>query len=633
MNFILDNLVNKEHIANIVNNNKGKKIICFGAGTATYLMPRILPDGYSVEYYLDSNSRIWGIGEQGVEIRNPKSILDEVKGNFIIFIVSQHALSMRKQLDSYGLKMDEDYYDIYTICEMFFRMQKVIFQAEHLIEMVDRLPGDAFQSKVDNRKDKIGVVAACGYMGTPMIYDIGIFLLLKYNGYDAELIMDNTYTCENFTMYEGASRDIKEIIDRVLEHIRNKFPELIVHSISESMSSDLSEQDIKKVKQHAQMNVIWQKSRQNERSMTIEEDTLYQKFVHVFEYNLKNIKAFFEEHTYSVLTVSTGLHYHRGLYMYVGKQKGIRVANYDGANNDGKTSWSTDLPNGHHYDIPKLILGDFFNKEEKNWIINKAKSHFEIRRYSISDGKTLYNYQLVEDGIRNEQKWYDVIIPLNVMWDAAAIGQNLAFETETKWLIDTIHFILDSTKASIMVREHPVQIQLQKYNNASFQDLLEKEFGKNNERLKFVPYYEKLNTYTYLEHAKVILPLSSTVGLESVFLYKPIITHSNCYYSKLNFARAAKTPEEYFGYIRMALEGKIIITETEREEAFMAYYILMNSRITTQFSESNQEWLFKNLDELNNDPSVHAILDAITHDIPVPYYNLHLSYLQEKDKD
>lgn len=599
--------------------NKGKKIICFGAGSATYYVPEILPKGIKIDYFLDNNKTLWGISLNNSIVKNPNSIKKEKKGTFIILIVSQHAMSIKHQLIEFGLKENIDFYDIYTTFEKFFRMQKVAFQADRLLNFINTIPLKSLNCPTIKNK-KIGVVAACGHMGMPMFHDIALFLLLNYNGYSAELIMDNTYTCENFTMYEGASQDIKCITDEIISYLKNKFDHLIIRFIDETKKANLTIEDLNTVQKNSIINTIWQKSRQNKRSIEITEEELQQKFYNVFLNNLSNVKAFFEENKYDIITISTALHYHRGLYMWVAKLKNIRVANYDGANNDGRISWATDWPNGHHYDIPKLILENYFTEEEKQQIIKNAIIHFNKRRYAVSNGEA-YNYQLVKKG-QGEQinNWYDIIIPLNVMWDAAAIGLNHVFSTEIEWLIETITYILEYTNANIMIREHPVQVQLEKYNNGCYEELLKKHFGENS-RLKVIKYNFKLNTYEYIEHCKVVLPLSSTIGLESIFIGKPVITHSNCYYSKLNFVKAAQTKEEYFQYIKDALDETIIISSADMEEAYLAYYLLMNSRIYSCFSEAKCEWLFKSIDELNKDSSVKAILNVITNDIPIPYYN------------
>lgn len=598
----------------------GKKIICFGAGTATYLMPRILPTGYKVDYYIDSNARLWGESPLGPKICSPETVLQEEEGSYIILIVSQHALSMRKQLESYGLVLDVDYIDLFTSFEKCFRIQKVVFQAEKLIEFINKIPIKSFLDNPTQSNQKIGVVAACGFMGTPMFYDIGIFLLMRYNGYDVELIMDNTYTCENFTMYEGASSDIREITDQVINIMLKRFPQLLVKWIDESKTCELVENDIKYVERQARINTIWQKSRQNDRSMNISQNELEKKFYKVFLNNLKSIKCFFEKNSYDILTVSTALHYHRGFYMWMGECHNMRVANYDGSNNDGKTSWGTNYPNGHHYDIAKLINDNYFNEIQKQKIIELAKADFNRRRYSVSDGSN-YNYQLVASSEVINEKWSEVVIPLNVMWDAAAIGLNRVFSTEEEWLVETINYVLKNTCANIMIREHPVQMNLDKYNNANYEKLLYNNFG-DNPRIKLYKYNEKINTYDFIKNCKVVLPLSSTVGLESVFLGKPVVVHSNCYYSKLNFVKAASNKEEYFSYIRQSLDGSIAISQEMMDEAYLAYFILMNSRIKTIFSESNPEWLMKDIEELNDDITVQRILDSIGKDIPIPYVNI-----------
>lgn len=605
--------------------NKQKKIICFGAGSATYVFPRILPQKHKIDYFVDSNPRLWGTKADGIEIKDPQVLKKEKRGTFIVFIVSQHYRSMEEQLNLYGLTKGIDYYEIYSSIEKCFLIQKAAVQAEGLLEFINGIPEDMFKSVHIRSKKRIGVVALYEFNNLHVFYDIGLFLLLKYNGYMADLILDKTTKCEDFTLYDGASNDIVEIVDIVIKNIKERFKDINIFTIDDNMvTADLDELDKANIRKKAQLSTAWQKSRNINRILSMSKSLLEEKFIDVFNNNLKSIKSFFEnsQENYDVLSVCTALHFSRGLYMWMGEKYGIRVANYDSAGDDMSTTWATDYPNGHNYDIPKIILNKMLSNEENNKIIELSKSLFNNNLGSISNGVT-NSYQIVQEEVNDIQDkvWYDVIIPLNVMWDAAAIGLNDAFDTESEWIVETIQYILEKTSASIMIREHPAQLRLKRFNNESFGELIKNKFG-NNRRLRFVRYDEKINTYEYIKRCKLVLPLSSTVGIESALLGKDVIIHSKCYYSKLNFVHKAKDKEEYFSLINQCFNNTLPKKDRFLDEAWISYYLLHNRKIHTVFNETNPEWIKMSLDKLNELDDVKKIIDVICEDIPIMYVNV-----------
>ncbi|BCN32518.1 capsular polysaccharide export protein, LipB/KpsS family [Anaeromicropila herbilytica] len=611
--------VNDTYINRILNENKEKKILCFGAGSALSIMPRILPEGYKIEYFVDNNKNIWNTVYKNIRIKSPEELLMEEKNKFIILLVSQHALSISKQLDDWGFIKDKDYFDLYTSLERCFRIQKIIWNAEKMIQFIERIPENTFDKIMYKMDKRIGVIACCSYMGMPMFYDIATFLLMKLNGYNATLIMDNIYNCENFIMYDGASDDIKYIVMQVIEVLIKRFPMLDIRYIDQNQEELLGE-DIYEISRNVKINSIWQKSRLNEKTNSTSIEEYEREFFEVFYQNLKCIKFFFKHNKFDSINVSTGLHYHRWMYLWVGKQKGFRASNYDGPGQI-KTSYATNEPNGHSYDVAKVINEKWFTEEEEYKIIQLAKESFLIRKKSTLENGG-YNFQKVERS-KELDRDYEVFIPLNVMWDAAALGLEDVFTSTEEWLVETLDYLLKNSNVNIMIREHPAQHSLYKdYNNPSYESLLQDNFGKNP-RIYYVRSEEEINSYQMISKAKVVLPISSTIGVEAVLLNKKVIVHTNCYYSRLSFVDKAKSKNEYYQMIIDAIaQSESNITKENIDKAYLSYILLLNNQIETSFRESCPDWYDCNLIDLSNENGVQKILKVIAEGIPACYQNV-----------
>ncbi len=600
----------------IFERNRGKKIIVFSAGTALHTVPELLPGGLEIVYFIDSNYEKWQ--KENYSVKHPEELKKEEKGTFLVLIAGQHTISMKEQLESYGLKEQEDFVDLYGKYEKAFRIAKADYQAEQMKEFVQRIPESSLKRDM-TKKTKIGIALTCTFLAPPM-YDIALFLLLKKKGYDAELIVDDCYSNENITVYEGITEDVKNIVNGVLEEVKKCFKDITIKYVSDYKKAELTEEDLKLVEEAAHANAIWQRSRKIDRVMAVSEEEWHDLCYPIYRENLQRIKGFFEKNRYDVINIFTGLHGQRYFYPVLGERKGIRVSTYDGASL--KSSWASNGRASHRMDICRVIKEDWLNTEQKNKIVEEAKKIFNRQSHLVDKVVTRESYQTGEREKITED-WFDVVIPLNVMWDAAALGRNKIFNSEFEWVSETVEFILKNTNANILVREHPAAKRLGFYNIDSFGAKL-KEQCAEEKRLYIADGYNSLNTYEYMEHCKVVIPFSSTMGIEAVLLGKQVILHAEVYYGSLQFAFKAGSKEAYFEAIKNALQTaeEFQIAEEVAEEAWLAYYLGLNYTLETDFRENMPEWLSLSLEEVEKTIGVEELCRLITDGVPICYQNI-----------
>lgn len=602
--------VDFEYIKEIINKNKGKKVYCFGGGSTTELLMEQIPE-LTVECFLDNNSELEGTYLFGVKIERPEIIKKEKKGSYVVLIVSQHVVNIGKQLDDFGLEKDIDYYDIHTPMRPYFVSMKIQKRTNRYMEFIRKIPEDMFENIPITKEEKIGVVCICEASKTLIYYAITKALLLRMDGYRVTLIIDAMSGFESYVFFPKVEKVLLESISPLLEEIKKKCADIEIQNIEINGRADLNENDIDAIKYYVPYVVKWLEGRPEQGISNIAGDCKQ-----VVEDILRNafsyVKAFFSNHEFSSIDVRTGIHRHRMAYAYIAKQNGMRVST-----SDGISLYSSDGPAAHYGDVVKLVKSEIFTTKERNAIIEMAKEDLRRRQYSTRSDKG-YNHQM--HGYDSHIKNYDVIMPLNIFWDAAALGRDDLFSNEVEWLNQTLCFLMEHTDATVMVREHPAQASAGRYEY-EFVDLKKciSCLERYKSRIFFASASDKVNTYQYLEGCKIVLPYTSTVGMEAVMLGKNVITHSKVYYSDCDIGYKAKDKDDYY----QAISHYLCHTEVESQKvnsACLSYYFFqMIVLFESKFSPQKEEWLDCTIEELFEQSSIRDILDLVGKGNPIAY--------------
>lgn len=605
--------IDVEYIESIIKDNQSKKIICFGGGTAADILMKKLFNKYEIYCFLDNNKSIHGTEIHGIEIKSPDILRELEPASFFILVVSKHVDAISKQLEGMGLKKEQDYFDIYNKFILYFRIKKFISYAQRFEKFIDRIPEGELESIPIKNTNKIGIVTISGMLQLSSWYPISQCILLRYRGYRTSLIIDSLHSFDDYIYFDGITEIALLYIKYIVEKIKEKWSSFDVLYIDDSKEEKLDNSDLNIVKKFAPVVIKWLDAQRDEVFLKDDIERI-SKAEKILQSTMKNIKKFLLNNKFDVLNVHTGIHRHRYVYTYLGKKFGIRVATYDG-NIRGTILYETDGIPGWAYDIRKLVESNFFTLEEKKKLVEMAKDNFANRRNSTS-GDEGYNFQKVKKSIYF--KPYDVIIPLNVMWDAAALGLDDVFENEIEWLKQTLRYLIDNTNSIIMIREHPVQrINTDfLYRNYRFDLPIIDEFP---DRITYVSSDADINTYQYIEHCKVVLPYASTIGLEAIMMDKPVVVHTKVYYGK--YVCKSESKEDYFERIKNCLYCTQK-NEYYKNKVYLAYLFQMYHSIKTKWSECFDIWLDYRLDELNKMEGVDEIIDIITGNIPAAYNNL-----------
>lgn len=607
--------IDVKKIENILELNKDKRIFVFGGGTALEILMEKLLYKYSVAAIFDNNRKLWGNYVNNVEIVDPQQLEAEKKGTYIVLILSKHVHDISLQLESFGLLKGIDYYDIYNEFLEYFRIKKFDNTTAKFLQFLDNIPENCFDN-IKPKKKQIGIVCIAMMIQADAWYPMLQALLLCYNGYDTTLIIDNLKSYDDIMYFDGIQEITEIYTDYVVEKLKQKCPILKVKDVRCEGKEVLDDADEKHIEYYSNQVLRWLDSRKDE--VFLPNDSRRNEIsCDILRKNLKVIKAFFEKNHYDAICLLTGLHRHRNLYTYECQKRGIRVSTYDSEPSD-ISFYNAYGVVSHAVDINELIKNEWFTKDEKDCIVALAKEHFKQRRFATHENG-IYSFQRVSNQ-NNIEKKYDVIIPLNIAWDAAALARDNIFTDYIEWLNETIAFLMQNTDVSVMIREHPAQFYYKEYNYKEIKNVL--NIHGYEDRIYLCKAEEKINTYQYIEMAKLVLPYTSTIGLEAIFMGKPIILHTNCYYDNMIFSQKATNKQDYFDKIAKVLRNGYEITERQKEEAYLTYYLQMNAYISTDVTECNIRWAERELVEIVENSEVKKIVEAIGEGVPVIYTNI-----------
>lgn len=603
-----------EYIQNIVINNQNKKIFCFGSGSAAKILMHELGEEIQIDRFLDNNSLLHGKRINGIEIVNPQSLCTEERGKYIVLILSRHIYSISTQLDSYGLEAEQDYFNVYSKFLPYFMIRKHMSLAEEFMEFINRIPDEELNNRPILYNDKIGVVYVSEMYANYTSYCLAQVLLLRYYGYHVSLIIDTLPSFNSYCLFEGVEEIIRKQVDKIAYKIQSKCSDIEIMYIDQEGKSVLSTSDQLAVREGSKATLIWYDS-QREYPFLPEREQRETTAENIISNALMYIKSFFSVHKYKSINVLAGIGNHRGMYLYYGKKIGMRVSTYDNFL-PGKMTYSIDGAAAHVEDVTKLVKGEYFKSEEKGELIQYAKENFRKRKNSTVKNEG-YNYQVIEYK-RNKIIPYDVVIPLNIIWDASALQRDRIFSDVIDWLNQTLEFIMKKTDATVLVREHPAQNLEPQFIYESLREKLS-IILKHNERIFWVAATDDINTYQYIEQCKLVLPYTSTVGIEAVIMGKNVITHTNVYYNDIDVVIKAQDKKEYFDNILYYIRNTDLSNNININNAYLAYFFLMNISFECEYYMYNTSWMKMSLKKLSEVSGADWIVAAVGKGVPITY--------------
>jgi hypothetical protein len=400
-------------------------------------------------------------------------------------------------------------------------------------------------------------------------------------------------------------------IARVLEALGDVFP---IVRVSEQVPESQREGDGPALRRLSDLNLAWglrggQPSDEQRRDFPLRPEDLARA--------LSLIRGLLRNGRYESLFMVGGICGTSGLFRLAAEEVGIRVATFDGTFGvvqicvDGIAAQQTDIPASLRQleDSAPPIL---------DWARGEAQEAFR-RRVEARDEAA---YQVVPPQQNGIAASADIVLPMNIEWDTAALGRHTIFENTVDWVTRTVEYVLAESHQTIAVRRHPAERKRYDHSRLDIGALLLERFGRNP-RLQVVAPDEPVNTYELVQSAAVVLPFASTIGIEAAAMGKVVLVSGASCYSDLGFVWKASSREEYFGLLGDALRGELQLKPRQIDRAWLCYYLTpVCNRVWTDFTPAPGDsdfwkWVVRDPEELFADAAVADMITALEEHRPL----------------
>lgn len=471
-------------------------------------------------------------------------------------------------------------------------------------EYIQRFLKRAWRDVPAPTRASIGVIIM-PWVGTAVPwYSLALAVGLAQRGRAVTLVWDDT-------VFPAPSEFLtrqNKIIARVLEETRHVFPVL---RLSAQTAAPPQSTDAPVIQHLTALNYQWS-LRGGE--PTPQSEGRQSEIAASLTHTLGLIRGLAARARFEYLLVPGGIYGASSLFDWVGRDNQLRVATYDTG-----VGWVTICPNGvaaQHFDIPRAF--DALEQESaatQAWARAQAEQELARRRA----GRDAARYQRVASGGAASDT-AEILIPLNVEWDASALGRHTIFADGLDWLTATIAFILEQSAKSVAVRQHPAEQDEPGVIRADLEGKLRARFG-DTLRLQFIRADAAVNTYDFLDAAELVLPFVSTVGMEAAAMEKIVLLAGSPYYGDLGFVHTPQTRAEYFALLARGLARELPLLPDQRQRALLCYYLsTLGNCVWTEFTPQPDDywkWCSRATREVLNEAAVQDVLLAIDENQPL----------------
>jgi hypothetical protein len=459
-------------------------------------------------------------------------------------------------------------------------------------------------SPCNTEGDPVGIIVMPWVSTAVPWYSLTIAIGLAQKGKHVVLIWDDTCFPE-----PSVAVSVQNLcIGYVLDYLCQFFP---VMKLSSEQGLSNRREDQPHLHKLADLNLIWYS-----RAASLANPDPYQlsSYQDKLSQILRLIRSLLSRIEFEYLLVPGGIYSSSSLFVYASKERSVRVATYDGGGgcllccSDGIAAYQSDIPTA----FTKLWSS---SQDHKQTAIALAKQEFQSRMVC----KDHFNIQVLTTSQQELFVPTDILIPLNLEWDSAALGKHYLFENTIEWLLETVSFILANSDKSVVVRQHPCERLDNCQSYLGIEKILNQHFGDRN-KFRFISATEEVNTYNLLDSASLVIPFTSTIGLEASAIGKNVLVAGANYYKDLGFVWAANSRQEYFDILLRALHNSLPIFPDQQDKGWLCYYLsaLCNISFTSYNADLQDFWIWGNKlpSEVFSDPIISDVVEAIDSNLP-----------------
>ncbi len=265
-----------------------------------------------------------------------------------------------------------------------------------------------------------------------------------------------------------------------------------------------------------------------------------------------------------------------GLYVAAAQRAGVRFTTYDSGTHmliacqDGIAAHQADIPRA--FELAAEFLRERSGARQR--FIDWSRAELDARMRGGG------NYTTFQAGAATGRQAGDsnVLVPLNLRWDSAALGRQRLFSSVQEWVTAIVRWAAEDPQARVCLRQHPIERHTP-WRSSDDLGRIVADANTAGERVRFVAAAESVNTYDLLPTVRAMLPFTSSMGVEAGMLGLPVITASRNYYEHFRFATRGETVADYFEKISRAIRGELAPPAGAEEDAALVYHLTQHCNL------------------------------------------------------
>lgn len=206
----------------------------------------------------------------------------------------------------------------------------------------------------------------------------------------------------------------------------------------------------------------------------------------------------------------------------------------------------------------------------------------------------------------------------NVLWDATIVGKHTLFESLVDWVKYTINYFENNPDYALIVRVHPAEKEVygMRSKETVVQELLKwrPDLRKN---IFIIDSNEIINSYSLINMSDGIFVYASNIGIEALFMNKPVIVCGKAHYIEKGLLHEPKTIDEYENYLKFFCSSnpQIMADELSLLKKY-CYLVYFKSQIQMDIFVDSHPHKIENiskasLSELSNDITLNLLSNWI----------------------
>lgn len=324
----------------------------------------------------------------------------------------------------------------------------------------------------------------------------------------------------------------------------------------------------------------------------------------------RRVEAFLSSERVASLCIPGGVWASSGIWLRTAARQGLPFTTYDSG--AGRLVVSQNSVAAHFGDIRPAL--ERIREGDTSHLVEKAREALRVRM----EGRDPFVLQRAPR--TGNHKAFDILIPLNLRFDSAALCRQRLFGSVTEWLHSVLKWASSRPGTTVAIRQHPCE-RLDGFRGEDSWETILAEFLRPGSGVTFFPAEADVNSYDLIGAARVVLPFTSRVGIEAAMMGKPVVTSAHCYYDGCGFVSSPQTREEYFELIGAALAGALVPDAEARRLAAVAYYLmeyctLLATNFTPQPADY-ADWMAVPPADLANHDALGLVLPALACERPL----------------